>query len=148
MKAFEPKRSSFARLWPLTLCVLAGWSQAPATTPTTAAAVERAPNAASSAHAPTLPVEQAPALPPLLHLSLPNAPEKRLVEQHCVACHDLRRVENSGATRTGWVRRLQRMIRRGSTLPPQDVAAVATYLGRTLPERPRPVPPESLQSAP
>jgi mono/diheme cytochrome c family protein len=96
----------------------------------------------------TAPAPEPPMPPAVLHLHLPDRPERRLVEQHCVACHDLARVENAGGSRMGWTRRLQRMIRRGATLSPRDVPAVATYLARTLPERPRPVSTESLQSGP
>jgi hypothetical protein len=80
-----------------------------------------------------------PAPVPVLHLSLPETSEKRLVEQHCVACHDLGRIQNAGGTRSGWARRLKRMIARGSKLPEQDVPAVATYLARQFPVRLRPV---------
>jgi cytochrome c5 len=83
--------------------------------------------------------DTAPVPVPVLHLSLPDTPEKRLVEQHCVACHDLTRIQNAGGTRSGWNKRLQRMIARGAKLPLQDVPAVAVYLARQFPVRPRPV---------
>lgn len=80
-----------------------------------------------------------PAPVPILHFSLPDAPEKRLVEQHCVACHDLSRIENAGGTRSGWAKRLNRMIARGAKLPLKDVPAVAEYLARKFPVRLRAV---------
>ena len=84
-------------------------------------------------------IDSAPAPIPILHLKPPEALEKRLVEQHCVACHDLGRVQNAGGTRSGWTKRLQRMIARGAKLPLQDVPAVAAYLAREFPVRLRPV---------
>ena len=84
---------------------------------------------------------------PILHFSFPDAPEKRLVEQHCVACHDLSRIQNAGGTRSGWTKRLSRMIARGAKLPLQDVPAVAEYLARKFPVRPRPVDANAAASA-
>ena len=80
-----------------------------------------------------------PAPVSILRFNVPDAPEKRLVEQHCVACHDLSRIENAGGTRSGWAKRLNRMIARGAKLPLQNVPAVAEYLARKFPVRPRPV---------
>ena len=98
-----------------------------------------AESGAQSTRAPPSHPGDAPSPPPLLHFNFPDTPEKRLVEQHCVACHDLNRIQNAGGTRSGWNRRLQRMIARGSKLPPQDVPAVANYLARQFPVRLRPV---------
>jgi len=66
---------------------------------------------------------------------LPDAPERQLVVQHCLACHDVTRIESAGGSRSGWTRRIERMIMRGSTLPPKDVPEVAAYLARALPVR-------------
>ena len=96
-------------------------------------------SAVGAAHPETPAADTAPAPVPVLHLNLPDTPEKRLVEQHCVACHDLARIQNAGGTRSGWNKRLQRMIARGAKLPLQDVPAVAVYLARQFPVRPRPV---------
>jgi hypothetical protein len=95
--------------------------------------------AAPPASAAPAAIDTGPAPIPVLHLSLPDAPEKRLVEQYCVACHDLARVQNAGGTRSGWAKRLRRMIVRGAKLPREDVPAVAAYLAREFPVRPRPV---------
>jgi len=98
-----------------------------------------AESGAQSTRAPPSHPGDAPSPPPLLHFNFPDTPEKRLVEQHCVACHDLNRIQNAGGTRSGWNRRLQRMIARGSKLPLQDVPAVANYLARQFLVRLRPV---------
>ena len=69
---------------------------------------------------------------------LPNAPEKALVLQYCMVCHDLDWIARSGGTKEGWERRLVRMIRAGATIPRDQISAVAAYLAKALPERPRP----------
>ena len=69
---------------------------------------------------------------------LPNAPEKALVLQYCMVCHDLDWIARSGGTKEGWEDRLVRMIRAGATIPRDQIPAVAAYLARALPERPRP----------
>jgi len=94
---------------------------------------------AGAAHPDAHSPDTSPAPVPVLHLSLPDTPEKKLIEQHCVACHDLTRIKNAGGTRSGWNKRLQRMIARGAKLPLQDVPAVAAYLARQFPVRLRPV---------
>jgi len=94
------------------------------------------------------PEREAPSTPATSsHPTLPDAPELRLVVQHCLACHNLTRIENAGGSRSGWTKRIKRMITRGSTLPPQDVPAVAEYLARALPERLRPAMPTDVSSS-
>ena len=83
--------------------------------------------------------EAAPLPVPVLHFNFPDSPEKRLVEQHCVACHDLGRIQNAGGSRSGWAKRLKRMIARGAKLPDQDVPAVSAFLAKQFPIRLRPV---------
>ena len=68
----------------------------------------------------------------------PVGPERRLVERHCNACHDLAWIERSGGDARGWTDRLQRMIRNGASLPRGDIPALAAYLARAFPERLRP----------
>lgn len=75
---------------------------------------------------------------------LPDAPEKALVVAHCETCHGLRWIERSGATEVGWNERIKRMIRAGSTIPRDQVPAVAAYLAKALPERPRPPKPAAI----
>jgi len=99
----------------------------------------------ATANAPDVPVPSP--MTAIGHLPLPDGPEKQLVKQHCMACHDIARIENAGGTRSGWKSRLERMIRRGSTLPRQDVPALATYLARALPERLRAAPPPPTPAA-
>jgi mono/diheme cytochrome c family protein len=68
---------------------------------------------------------------------LPNAPEKALVLTHCSVCHDIDWVVMSGGTVEGWTSRLQRMIRAGATIPKDQIPAVAAYLAKAFPPRPR-----------
>src|SRR5258705_674059 len=69
---------------------------------------------------------------------LPNGPEKALVLEHCMACHDLDWIARSGGSKEGWERRLVRMIRAGATIPRDKIPAVAAYLAQAFPERPLP----------
>jgi hypothetical protein len=69
---------------------------------------------------------------------LPNAPEKALVLEYCLVCHDLDWIARSGGTKEGWEDRLVRMIRAGATIPRDQIPAVAAYLAKALPPRPRP----------
>ena len=73
---------------------------------------------------------------------LPNAPEKALVMQYCDMCHTLNLVVRSAGTRDGWTDRLNRMIRAGASIPPDQIPAVAAYLAKALPPRPRPQTPQ------
>jgi mono/diheme cytochrome c family protein len=68
---------------------------------------------------------------------LPPGPEVVLIEQHCVACHGISRIAKGGGTVAGWTDRLGRMIRFGSTLPRSDITALAVYLAKVFPPRPR-----------
>ena len=69
---------------------------------------------------------------------LPNAPEKALVLEYCMVCHDLDWIARSGGTEKGWEDRLVRMIRAGATIPRDQIPAVAAYLAKVLPPRPSP----------
>lgn len=66
---------------------------------------------------------------------LPNGPEKALVLQYCVGCHELKRIEHAGGTTEGWSDRVRRMIRWGAKIPTDQVYAVAVYLAKALPPR-------------
>jgi hypothetical protein len=69
---------------------------------------------------------------------LPNAPEKAIVLEYCMVCHDLAWIARSGGTKEGWEQRLVRMIRAGATIPRDQIPAVAAYLAKALPPRPDP----------
>jgi cytochrome c5 len=91
------------------------------------------------------PVQEAPRQPGVADSTnsdpaafLPNGPEKALVLEHCMACHDLDWIAQSGGSKEGWERRLVRMIRAGATIPRDKIPAVAAYLAKALPERPLP----------
>ncbi len=68
---------------------------------------------------------------------LPAAPERALVESHCVQCHSQERIEQSEGSESEWRMRIRRMQRRGSDLPQHQVLPLATYLARSLPPRVR-----------
>ena len=70
--------------------------------------------------------------------ALPESPEKALVLNYCTVCHDIDWIVRSGATVEGWTDRIQRMIRAGATIPQNQIPAVAAYLAKAFPPRPRP----------
>lgn len=69
---------------------------------------------------------------------LPQAPEKAVVMQYCVACHPIDRVQHSGGTDVLWEDRIRRMVRWGADIPAEQIAPVAAYLAKALPVRLRP----------
>jgi hypothetical protein len=71
-------------------------------------------------------------------LPLPETPEKALVLAYCQVCHDLAWIQRSGGSEQGWNDRLTRMIRSGAAIPRDQVALLAAYLAKALPERARP----------
>ena len=70
--------------------------------------------------------------------ALPEAPEKIEVMKFCTVCHGIERVQHSGGTDLGWEDRIQRMVRWGAQIPQERINAVAAYLAKALPLRPRP----------
>jgi cytochrome c553 len=70
--------------------------------------------------------------------TLPNEPTKVLVLAYCDHCHGLEWIERSGANLDGWTDRIKRMNRAGAMIPEEQIAPLAEYLSRALPERPRP----------
>jgi len=75
--------------------------------------------------------------------TLPDEPAKGLVLVLCDKCHGLEWIERSGGSEEGWTSRLRRMNRAGAMLSSDQMALLATYLAKALPERPaRPAPPK------
>ena len=70
--------------------------------------------------------------------TLPDEPAKGLVLVLCDKCHGLEWIERSGADEEGWRSRLRRMNRAGAMIPQEQMALIATYLAKALPERPAP----------
>jgi len=69
--------------------------------------------------------------------SLPDGPERALIDRHCVRCHSIDWIEQTEGSELEWIMRVRRMLRRGSELPQDQVAPVAAYLARALPRRVR-----------
>ena len=78
--------------------------------------------------------------------TLPDEPAKGLVLVLCDKCHGLAWIERSGGSEEGWTSRLRRMNRAGAMIPPEQMALIATYLARALPERPAPPTPPKRHS--
>jgi hypothetical protein len=93
----------------------------------------------TSAHAVEAPLlPNSPLWPRPASDALPNAPEKALVLKYCEVCHGIDWIVRSGGTVEGWSNRLQRMIRAGASIPKDQIPAVAVYLAKAFPPRPRP----------
>ena len=60
----------------------------------------------------------------------PSSGGQELLEQRCVRCHDLKRVEKqrNSYSRTQWVKTIDRMIRKGSKLSDEEKLVVLDYL--------------------
>jgi mono/diheme cytochrome c family protein len=80
--------------------------------------------------------------PPNPEALLPPGPEKAVILEDCQDCHSLNMVTRHGGSLEGWTSRLVRMIRSGSMITRDQIPALAAYLAKALPERPRPVPPK------
>jgi hypothetical protein len=79
--------------------------------------------------------------------SLPDEPAKGLVLVLCDKCHGLEWIERSGGSEEGWTSRLRRMNRAGAMIPPEQMALIAAYLAKALPERPAPPEPPKRHSS-
>lgn len=66
--------------------------------------------------------------------SLPEGNGKEIVQNVCAQCHGLNLVTNAGYTREGWQNLFSTMV----ALPKDQAAAVADYLARSFPEKPKP----------
>ena len=70
-------------------------------------------------------------------VALPDGPGKDVVQAQCSTCHSLGLIANSGGySRDGWIELFATMV----ALPPDDRTAVADYLAKNFPEKPRPAP--------
>lgn len=54
-----------------------------------------------------------------------------LVNERCVGCHDLARVESAKKTEAEWASTVQRMVGKGTRLTDEEQAAVIQYLAAT-----------------
>jgi hypothetical protein len=60
---------------------------------------------------------------------LPDAPGKELVETRCAVCHDLERVTIVKRQKHDWETIVPNMYERWGVSAPDEVKAIATYLG-------------------
>jgi virginiamycin B lyase len=79
-------------------------------------------------------------LPAFAQDSLPDGAGKKLVESHCVQCHDLGTVTRAGYSLVDWRNNIHMMVNVGSALPPEQIEMLAQYLAKNFPERPKPKP--------
>ena len=79
--------------------------------------------------------DTAPNVAPDPGSTLPDEPAKGLVLVLCDKCHGIEWIERSGGTERGWTSRLRRMNRAGALIPPEQMAMLAAYLAKALPER-------------
>src|SRR5258708_40078381 len=70
--------------------------------------------------------------------SLPEGEGRKAVEAHCVQCHELSTVTRSGYSRDGWLNNIAMMRNVGAQVPDAEVAVIADYLAKNLPEKAMP----------
>jgi virginiamycin B lyase len=72
--------------------------------------------------------------------TLPEGSAKQLVEERCVACHDLRRVVNSNYSPTEWQNVVNMMMAAGAPINQDEADRIRDYLNASFPGKPRPQP--------
>lgn len=65
---------------------------------------------------------------PLLAQELPPGPGRDLVVRRCVVCHEADLIAQQRLTRAGWTRSLDKMIRWGATVDPEERDPMLDYL--------------------
>src|SRR5207248_9628077 len=68
------------------------------------------------------------------NVTLPEGPGREIVQAQCASCHGLNLITNSGYARDEWISLFTTMV----ALPQDQVGAVADYLAKNFPEKPRP----------
>ena len=88
----------------------------------------------------TIGIGPAPAEPetPVDESLFPPGPERQFILDTCQGCHTLNLVARSGGDIAGWTDRLVRMIRAGAPVTRNQIPALAAYLAKAFPVRPRP----------
>jgi mono/diheme cytochrome c family protein len=69
-----------------------------------------------------------------LNDAAPTLDGKALVEERCIQCHDLARVESAAKTPDGWKANVERMVDNGAKLNEAEQQAVIAYLSEAYPE--------------
>ena len=59
---------------------------------------------------------------------LPDEKAKKLVENTCTECHGLDQVVNSQMSNEDWRKTVNRMVKKGATLSPEEIDSVVEYL--------------------
>ncbi len=75
-------------------------------------------------------------LPPATAVTLPEGEGKQLVEQRCVACHDLQKVGTERLGRKDWDRVVGHMLDIGAPMTPDEAKTITAYLREKLPGKP------------
>ena len=89
----------------------------------------------SSANSPNLPAETAIPSPPT-EVSIADIEGQSLVNEHCVQCHILTKVEEHGMSEEEWATTVQRMMGKGANLTADEQSAVVKFLAETYPPVP------------
>ncbi len=69
---------------------------------------------------------------------LPEGIGKKTVQTYCVQCHELSTVTRAGYNEQDWLNSVHMMVNVGATLPQNEIPAVAKYLAKNFPEKPKP----------
>ena len=68
----------------------------------------------------------------------PPGPEREFILDTCQGCHTANLVARHGGDVAEWSDRLVRMIRAGAPITRAQIPALAAYLAKAFPQRPRP----------
>src|SRR6516225_7496765 len=71
---------------------------------------------------------------------LPDGSAKKLVEENCTICHNLRNVVNSNKSREDWQNTVNMMKAAGAPIDDAQAEQIKAYLIANFPEKPRPKP--------
>jgi len=69
--------------------------------------------------------------------ALPEGTGRDLAVAHCLRCHDAARLVTPGYIREGWQDVIERMVKLGVVLTPDERPQLADYLARSFPPQPR-----------
>ena len=71
---------------------------------------------------------------------LPEGSAKKLVQDNCIVCHNLRNIVNSNKSSEDWDNTVNMMKSAGAPITDEEAGQIKAYLIASFPEKPRPKP--------
>ena len=62
--------------------------------------------------------------------SMTDTRGEQILNQSCTSCHDLRNIETQALDKDGWIKAVNTMIEKGSTIKAEDIPGFVDYLVR------------------